>query len=1207
MEQKGKHRYSNKIKQILYKIIMLICTLIILFINPVSIAAEEAQAENETGDTSQENGEGDSQGDTQKVVDVTQTVEVAGSAEEGYYLKFKDDLDDTLTKIYNENARTYRNLGVNSIDDFKQMLKAEIATAFPDMGGVVTSSDPVSSGNESNSSSLPGDNGSGGSSSSGGSTVTIPAGTFVWPLSELDTEILGDEDWGPRNPPAPGASSEHDGVDLNNLGKGADVYAAASGTVVYAGWNGGYGNYVEIDHGEIDGHNIHTFYAHLNDISVTQGQTITVKPGESVVVGHLGDSGIGSGAHLHFGCSLDGNPHDPLSLYSNVLNINLPNPSLSASDVGSLSWKDGVNVSDVVISSSPGGSATSGGSSSGTSQNQDAVITIKENKNVGQDENKFQGSIKIRRLTPNKEVGAYDNSLEREYVPVDLSSEHTEGKGSVYIKDGQPAVPAMISMIMNKASLGSNQGLVDLSDYAYLTIPYLDNDENIRQGNMLVNKKIAQEVVDIFYELYRNGCHIARMDIVDTFLEEIEVPIINIDNDKQNGGNSENNNDNNTTDNNNNEENGQNQVEQGNNNGGNNNNQQIKDSEIQIGNKTEEDQKRDQETIKTSNKDKLYQVSADNNNTACFYVNKDNLDDDANKHLQGLAIDINPMINPKVKKAEDGSLQTDTYNASQYIDRTKKDEWSEDAKRLFIDKESVVYKTFEKYGWVWKGDELNYGHFEKNITDDTKTEAQSINSRYYDLSYVSPQVFNSYVKTGDKRALYVYTINANQDVVIASWRYDSDQGMTITTSSPISFQNALSKYVMPFELLSTLLANSQDVDFVKNLAQLAIDSQYIVTIQDSVSTTETITTITYESELYNPSGDYVTSSSSSETQTRITENATQKVELTYVDNWYIKYTKEFTGSNINQGAYDEIVQEENINVKGKKTSTQSQPTYSTNTYDGGTNDEGYYVTVTEIRKVETGTVSYSYDTGQEDISGNATDFVELYNSSSESVKNNVYQPWLGDMLASYKKTANLVDVAKYIFYQADGRSYIIDQVSTLDWINDFKPEDFTPSSGSNASGDLNITGGTVEEKVWNALTSAGYSDIATAAAMGNIQGESSFNPGIEESNGVGFGLCQWSFGRRTQLEGFAASRGKAASDVDIQIEFLLAELNPAGGADGYANYQFSGYESERQTWMTSTDIAEATTAFCAGFERPSIPRNETRIEAAQGYYNLYHK
>lgn len=151
-----------------------------------------------------------------------------------------------------------------------------------------------------------------------------------------------------------------------------------------------------------------------------------------------------------------------------------------------------------------------------------------------------------------------------------------------------------------------------------------------------------------------------------------------------------------------------------------------------------------------------------------------------------------------------------------------------------------------------------------------------------------------------------------------------------------------------------------------------------------------------------------------------------------------------------------------------------------------------------------------------------------------------------------------------------------------------------------------LAGDTAEEKVWLALIDAGYSEEAAAAAMGNIYGESEFDPAvIEKATGVGFGLCQWSRGRRTQLENFARSRGVDPSDVDLQVEYFLGELQPGGGADGYATYQFDGYENERNIWMSSTDIEESTRAFCDGFERPGTPRYQVRIDAARRYYEKY--
>ena len=130
--------------------------------------------------------------------------------------------------------------------------------------------------------------------------------------------------------------------------------------------------------------------------------------------------------------------------------------------------------------------------------------------------------------------------------------------------------------------------------------------------------------------------------------------------------------------------------------------------------------------------------------------------------------------------------------------------------------------------------------------------------------------------------------------------------------------------------------------------------------------------------------------------------------------------------------------------------------------------------------------------------------------------------------------------------------------------------------------------------------------------MGNIHYESAgFQPDIVEGGtGIGYGLIQWSFGRRDQLEAYAASKGKEPSDVSIQIEYLLGELTPGGGADGYADYNFnSSGDYIKENWENATTIEESTRVFCKGFERPQDPEASLsdRITYAKEYYELYHK
>lgn len=134
-----------------------------------------------------------------------------------------------------------------------------------------------------------------------------------------------------------------------------------------------------------------------------------------------------------------------------------------------------------------------------------------------------------------------------------------------------------------------------------------------------------------------------------------------------------------------------------------------------------------------------------------------------------------------------------------------------------------------------------------------------------------------------------------------------------------------------------------------------------------------------------------------------------------------------------------------------------------------------------------------------------------------------------------------------------------------------------------------------EEIVWNYMKDSGFTNTQTAAMMGNIWAESTFDTSmIEYGNGIGFGLCQWSYSRRTDYENYAASKGKAASDLETQLEFMVATL---------VESQFlpTTYYSQ---WKTG-DLATATTAICKGWERPGISRLPERKRMAQYYYDLY--
>lgn len=99
----------------------------------------------------------------------------------------------------------------------------------------------------------------------------------------------------------------HQGLDLAGLPEGTPFAAVHSGTVVQAGWNGGYGNSVIIDHGN----GVRTLYGHSSKVLVKVGQQ--VKAGD--IIARLGNTGHSFGTHLHLEVHVNGVAQNPLTWF----------------------------------------------------------------------------------------------------------------------------------------------------------------------------------------------------------------------------------------------------------------------------------------------------------------------------------------------------------------------------------------------------------------------------------------------------------------------------------------------------------------------------------------------------------------------------------------------------------------------------------------------------------------------------------------------------------------------------------------------------------------------------------------------------------------------------------------------------------------------------------------------------------------------------
>lgn len=726
--------------------------------------------------------------DEMGISDLSDLMCIAGNADDGYYLAYKQGIDDKLdviVKDYNKGSRQYVDK-----DTVKKMLQAELYTQFPNLGGKIGKEADVEIG----------DNGN----SSGSADF---AGTLHWPTEAGNTTI--NSYFGTREAPIAGASTDHGAIDIA-AAEGTNVYACMDGKVTVSQFSDSAGNYIEIDHGN----GYVTKYMHNSQLKVSVGDQVTA--GQLIALS--GNTGNSTGPHIHFQIEKDGTKVDPLSfkydngmgngstsssdsstddskdsttnnsnsktenimdipkMYQNGANVTfhahagaefsstgcglacvamvmsyLTGSDVSFQDV--VDWADDVkygskyfngegsngplfadsakhwNVGEVtktkdidkvkqslldgkpVISlqktgkfavyrhfivlrgvnsegkievNNPNKDKSEGAFTADEIEETNLDYYIFENgtptskgsstskliigNDTGKGEKGFQGAIRIRRVTPNKDIGSVINT------GIDRSDEDDVVLGARGTKE---KIPENIKKQMENVSMQDLSGTT-YDDLSYLTIPYYDFEGNTKQGHMVVNAKLADEVLLIFEELYKIKYPIEKMDIIDNY----------------------------------------------------------------TGSRNKTGVKLDSASVDANN------TSAFNDRNVVTASGKEDKDT-ISAHAYGQAIDINPQINPYIDEKGNCTHK----NAKKYTkNRDTKEDWSDTEKEACITEDSRIYKIFEKYGWTWSGKSDNTGdtqHFEKTDMTNVKTIDESNSS----VSSSSSSASNSSIQTEVKNYL----------------------------------------------------------------------------------------------------------------------------------------------------------------------------------------------------------------------------------------------------------------------------------------------------------------------------------------------------------------------------------------------------------------------------------------------------------------------
>lgn len=497
----------------------------------------------------------------------------------------------------------------------------------------------------------------------------------------------------------------------------------------------------------------------------------------------------------------------------------------------------------------------------------------------------------------------------------------------------------------------------------------------------------------------------------------------------------------------------------------------------------------------------------------------------------------------------------------------------------------------------------------------------------------------------------------------------------MTKTAPINYRSVVESYVMPFDFLWALLVMTEDQEFVYSVAQLALDSKIILTVQDNLITTES-----YEKDEYTVDNPIIRTAKARivsgtkievheidaseednkkelKTETTVTtQSCSVNVEITYADTWIAEYKNEYSNTIPDEGEENgkenvttlpdedfetvedttkEPDQEIKNALKSLLISMSSVGGYAPGTVPRGEIVDNIMYYQEKIRKINQKITTKETTSRNTYVQGTAVvtekvekdseveNFVTLFvNSTDAKSKIISASDWLFEIMGNSPKTADMVDLVKYLLYKATDRDY---GVTEFDF-SVFEPSSFTSISG--------LYGSTIEEKIWWAIIDAGFSEYAAAATLGNLAGESSMSPGSVEDTpreDKGYGLAQWTFGRQEQLFAFAEHRGVPWYDENIQIEFLIAEISGGIGADGFADNQWMDrikyyketYNADlpyakKEYWVNAQNYADtdekiifiATQAFCYGFERPKYYGEErfekNRYNPALKYYKEFH-
>lgn len=237
------------------------------------------------------------------------------------YEQVREEYGEKQDELREEQARIEKDIKTaqETLDslasEIEQAIKEYEAAEASEAAAAATILDMIRRLNEQNAANNPSNGGNGGGDNGGGSSGgglnpggATGTGSFIWPVP-CSTRVTSR--YGNRIDPFTLQERYHAGIDIDGFGNaGNSIVAADGGSVKTASYDGDYGYYVVIDHGNAT----QTLYAHMSGLAVSAGDSVE----QGQVIGYLGDTGRATGVHCHFEVFVNGGRTDPAAYFSGL-------------------------------------------------------------------------------------------------------------------------------------------------------------------------------------------------------------------------------------------------------------------------------------------------------------------------------------------------------------------------------------------------------------------------------------------------------------------------------------------------------------------------------------------------------------------------------------------------------------------------------------------------------------------------------------------------------------------------------------------------------------------------------------------------------------------------------------------------------------------------------------------------------------------------